>query len=487
MSGPWLSVVGIGADGLAGLGAGARALIDAAAVLVGGRRHLAMLPADGRPRIPWRSPLEATLADILACAPERTVVLATGDPLWFGVGRLLRERLTDTAIRFEPHVSAFQLAAARLGWPLEDVITMSAHGRPLDTLRRHLMPGARLLVLTDDGRGPARIGALLAETGLPDARLWIMENLAAGDERIVATTAGEIAGRHFAALNLVALELPARAFPEPWPARTPGLADALLDHDGQLTKAEVRAVTLANLAPRDGGLLWDVGAGAGSVAIEWLRAGRGMRAVAIERRILARYGRRCRSWDGSERLVVPPDAATVAGLSQPELQALDLSGGRAQALIAAAREVATGRVDLHATAGHEHGWRRLRAIPGIGSWTIAVLALHGQQRYDQLPAGDLAYLKLVGRRLRPEEGPHARAGEDEVRAAFAPYTRAGWAGLAGLHALGVKATGGGAGVRFAACGVSGSAQTPRPGRYSFVSDVGVGGRSSSPSRTIQSP
>lgn len=175
-----------------------------------------------------------------------------------------------------------------------------------------------------------------------------------------------------------------------------------------------------------------------------------VRAVEIERRILHRFGRRCPSWDGASTLVAPPSAAAVADLAPAELQALDLSGGRSRALIRAAREVAAGRVDLNTANGHEDGWRRLRAITGIGSWTIAVLGLHGQQRYDQLPAGDLAYFKLVGRMLRPEEGPHARADEDEVRAMFAPYERDGWAGLAGLHALGVKATGGGAGVRFAA-------------------------------------
>jgi len=175
-----------------------------------------------------------------------------------------------------------------------------------------------------------------------------------------------------------------------------------------------------------------------------------VRAVEIERRILYRFGRRCPSWDGTQTLVAPPCAAAVAGLAPAELQALDLAGGRARALIRAAREVASGRVDLHVQSGQEDGWRRLRTITGIGSWTTAVLGLHGQQRYDQLPAGDLAYFKLVGQMLRPEEGPHARADEDEVRSVFAPYEREGWAGLAGLHALGHKATGGGAGVRFAA-------------------------------------
>ena len=151
------------------------------------------------------------------------------------------------------------------------------------------------------------------------------------------------------------------------------------------------------------------------------------RAEAIERRIVARLGRRCAT-TGLRDL---PAAATLAGTAPALLQSLDLSAGRAIALRRAAREVAAGRADL-ADPDHERAWRRLRAIPGIGSWTIEMLALYGQGRYDQLPAGDLGYLRIVGRiatgNLR------ARVTEDEVRAFFAPYE--GWAGLAGVHLLG---------------------------------------------------
>ena len=170
------------------------------------------------------------------------------------------------------------------------------------------------------------------------------------------------------------------------------------------------------------------------------------RAAAIERRIVARLGRRVASWDGAGRCATSRRRDALAGVAPAFLQSLDLSAGRSLALVKAAREVASGRVDLWG-ADHEHGWARLRAIPGIGAWTVEVLALHGQGRFDQLPAGDLAFLKLVGR-LRSGGDPHARVGEDEVRAFFAPY--AGWMGLAGTHALGGKATGGGAALRFAA-------------------------------------
>jgi 3-methyladenine DNA glycosylase/8-oxoguanine DNA glycosylase len=171
------------------------------------------------------------------------------------------------------------------------------------------------------------------------------------------------------------------------------------------------------------------------------------RAAAIERRILWKLGRPAAGWDGVTVLRDLPSPERLAATAPALLQSFDLSAGRSLALVKAAREIASGRVDLRAP-DHERGWARLRKIPCIGSWTLEVLALHGQGRHDQLPAGDLAFLKLVGRALRPEQGPHARATEDEVRAFFGPYD--GWAGLAGVHALGGKATGGGAALRFAA-------------------------------------
>lgn len=170
------------------------------------------------------------------------------------------------------------------------------------------------------------------------------------------------------------------------------------------------------------------------------------RAAAIERSIVWRLGRRAPSWDGSRTLYDLPSAAVLAGTAPALLQSFDLAAGRAVALVKVAREVAAGRCDLWA-ADHERAWARLRRIPGIGSWTIGVLALHGQGRYDVLPAGDLAYVKLVGR-AQADGRPSARATEQEVLDYFAGYE--GWMGLAGLHALGAKASGGGAATRFAA-------------------------------------
>jgi precorrin-6Y C5,15-methyltransferase (decarboxylating) len=323
VSGPWLSLVGIGADGLDGLGPPAREAMAGAELLAGSARHLAMVPEDGRPRLAWRSPLGDSMAELLAWRGRRVSVLATGDPLWYGIGRLLLRHVLPCEIAVLPQVSAFQLACARLGWPVEDVATVSLHGRPLDRLRRHLAPGRRLLTLTADGSVPAAIGALLIDLGHGASAAWVLEELAGPRERIVATTAAALVDQRFADLNLVALELAGSGLPT-----IPGLPDETYAHDGQLTKAEVRAITLAALAPLDGELLWDVGAGAGSVAIEWLRAGATMRAVAVERdseraERIALNARRL----GVPELELRVGAAPEALVDLPSPDAIFLGGG----------------------------------------------------------------------------------------------------------------------------------------------------------------
>ncbi len=323
----WLTVVGIGADGLDGLGASAREAVARAEVLVGGERHLAMLPADGRERLRWRSPLTETLPELLALRPRRVAVLASGDPLWYGVGRLLLRRVPRSEVTVLPHVSAFQEACSRLGWPLEDVQTLSAHGRPVAALRRHFQPGKRLLILTADGGTPAQIAACLADAGFGTSPTIVLENIGGADERCSEGTAQGQRAARFADLNLLAVEI--RADTDlPSLSGVPGLPDESYAHDGQLTKAEVRAVTLAALAPCDGELLWDVGAGAGSVAIEWLRSGRAMQAVAIERDPV----RAERIKVNAERLGVPEldirlgeAPAALAVLAEP--QAIFVGGG----------------------------------------------------------------------------------------------------------------------------------------------------------------
>jgi precorrin-6Y C5,15-methyltransferase (decarboxylating) len=266
-------VIGIGEDGLAGIDAGARSLIDKADALFGGARHLAMAAEAPGEKIEWLRPLDDTIPLIERHA--RPVVLTTGDPLWFGVGRRLIERLGAERVRIHPHVSSFQIAAARLRWSLPDVATVTCHGRPIAWLSHHIAPGRRILVLTDDDAAPHRIRNWLDDQGFGIARMLVLERLGGTAERIGDYDATAAYDR----LNIVALEC-ARTTRFLPPAA--GLDDDLFIHDGKMTKAEVRAVTLARLMPQPHGMLWDVGAGSGSISFEWLRLSRYGRVHAIE-------------------------------------------------------------------------------------------------------------------------------------------------------------------------------------------------------------
>ncbi len=280
MTGHWLDVIGIGAEGVASLPPGLHRLIADAHLVVGGQRHLGMVAGlIGGEAVPWSTPLAATM-DRLKTQRGRppAVVLASGDPLWFGIGRLLLDHFSPRELAFHPSLSAFQLAAARLAWPLAETACISLHGRALDRLNRHLAAGRRLLILTNDGNAPALIGERLQRAGFGRSTVVVMENLGASDETMVQFVAAEAAHRSFGDLNTLAVQLeadhpPSRAGGS---SLAQGLPDAAFLHDGQMTKQEVRAVTLARLAPRAGQHLWDIGAGAGSIAIEWLLAGRGM-------------------------------------------------------------------------------------------------------------------------------------------------------------------------------------------------------------------
>ena len=277
----WLTVVGIGEDGLDGLGAGARAAVDAAETLVGGARHLAMVPPDGRERIEWPRPFSVLPEALRARAGRRVCVLATGDPFCYGAGTPLARHFAPDEMRVHPAPSAFSLACARLGWSLPDVDTLTLHGRPPATFRAAIAPRARILVLSHDARTPEGVAGMLRDTGYGESRVVVLEHLEGADERVRATTARDFALDDVRDFNTVAVEC-ASAPDAPILPRTPGLPDGAFEHDGQLTKRAVRAAALAALAPFPGQLLWDVGAGCGSVGIEWMRAARGARTVAIE-------------------------------------------------------------------------------------------------------------------------------------------------------------------------------------------------------------
>jgi precorrin-6Y C5,15-methyltransferase (decarboxylating) len=278
----WLSIVGLGEDGADGLSPVARNLVAAADIVFGGRRHLALAGAliRGEPRA-WPSPFDEGVAAVLAARGRNVCVLASGDPFHYGVGAVLARHVDPSEWVVLPAPSAFSLAAARLGWALADCVLLSLHGRALDLVRPHLQPGARVLALTSDADGPAATARLLADAGFGRSRLTVLEALGGPRERIRAAAADAFALDGIDALNTVAIEV-AAAPDARIISRAAGLPDDLFEHDGQITKREIRAVTLSALAPCRGETLWDIGAGAGSVAIEWMLADVSLRAVAIE-------------------------------------------------------------------------------------------------------------------------------------------------------------------------------------------------------------
>lgn len=285
---PWLAIVGIGEDGRAGLSAAAVRALDEAALVVGGARHLA-LAAPLRPAastLVWASPMTESYAEIEGWrggARGNVCVLATGDPFHYGVGADLAKLFPPGEwVRF-PQASAFSLAAARLGWSLPDCALVSVHGRALERVVPHLQPRAKLIVLSSNGVTPAKLAALLAGRGFGASRLTVLEAMGGPRERLSRHLAADFPDETFASLNTVAIEVAAASDARIVPLAA-GLNDGWFENDGQLTKAEIRAITLASLAPRAAEILWDVGAGAGSVGIEWCLRHPVNRAVAVEER-----------------------------------------------------------------------------------------------------------------------------------------------------------------------------------------------------------
>ncbi len=279
----WLTVVGTGEDGLAGLSQRARDAIDGAEVVAGGDRHLNHLPADARIRLSWAGGLDAGIDAIANHAGKRVCVLASGDPMNFGIGKRLVARFGIDALEIVPAPGAFALMAARMGWSLADgtLRCVSCHAYPVEVLNRHLLPGMRLLILSRDGGTPAEVTDLLIRRGFEMSPVTVFEHMGGPDEGRYDTVAEEWEGRRVRDLNVVAVHCHPSPGATIWP-EAPGLPEAAFRHDGKITKREVRAATLAKLMPMPGQVLWDVGAGSAAVAIEWLRQAPDGRAVAIE-------------------------------------------------------------------------------------------------------------------------------------------------------------------------------------------------------------
>jgi precorrin-6B C5,15-methyltransferase / cobalt-precorrin-6B C5,C15-methyltransferase len=275
-------VVGIGADGWTGLSEAARDAVLAADEVVGSARQLALLPQSGARQRPWPSPIEPLVEELVARTSGSVCVLASGDPMLHGIGATLARRLPADRLLVYPHPSAFALACARLGWPAAEVELVSAIAQPPEVVARLLQPGRRLVVYATGTTGAAELARVLRERGFGPSRFVVLEQLGGPAERISESTADEWGAREADALHAIAIDCLAEPDTQTL-ALVPGLPDEAYESDGQLTKRHVRAVTLAALAPTPGALLWDVGAGSGSIAIEWLRAEPSARAFAIER------------------------------------------------------------------------------------------------------------------------------------------------------------------------------------------------------------
>ncbi|MBU39033.1 MAG: cobalamin biosynthesis bifunctional protein CbiET [Acidimicrobiaceae bacterium] len=285
----WLYVIGIGEDGWDDLSADSRELLYKSEIVIGGERHLKMIPGDWEgERIIWASPIREAVTKILDWRPselgsgKKVAVMASGDPLCYGIAAKLLRHLPIEEIWIKPALSTFSLICSRVGWSLPDIETLTIHGRPLEMLHTFVQPGAKLLVLNQDEGSPKQAAELLAARGFGKSQITVLEHLGGSKERQFSGQADSWSHPDGAALNAMAIECIAGTRANVL-ARIPGLPDDAFLHDGQLTKREIRAATLSRLMPVVDQVLWDVGAGCGSVAIEWMRCNPRCKAVAIEK------------------------------------------------------------------------------------------------------------------------------------------------------------------------------------------------------------
>jgi precorrin-6Y C5,15-methyltransferase (decarboxylating) len=326
----WLSILGIGEDGV--LSPAARGLLAQARLVVGGARHLELAGDTSGERLVWPSPPDAAFPAIAARRGTPVCVLATGDPFFYGIGSALMRHFSPDEMICLPAPSAFSLMAGRLGWAQQDCALVSLHGRALERILPHLQPGARILALSWDGATPAKLASVLRERGMGASTLAIGEHLGGPRERVRSATAQDFELGDIAPLNILGLAIAAEPDARVI-ALAPGLPDAMFEHDGQLTRREMRAITLSALAPRKGELLWDIGAGSGSIAIEWMLRDPANRAVAIERDAAraARIARNAAAL-GVPDLAIVEGAAPAALDGLPAPDAVFIGGGAGAAL-----------------------------------------------------------------------------------------------------------------------------------------------------------
>ncbi|MDB5657505.1 MAG: precorrin-6y methyltransferase [Cypionkella sp.] len=324
MDKPWVAIIGLGEDGLSGLSDASRVALAGAEIIFGGPRHLALVGAGDRGRA-W--PVPFSVEPVLAYRGQNVAILASGDPFWFGAGSRLAAHLEREEWVAFPAVSTFQLAAAHLGWRMEEITCHGLHAAPFERLRPVLTKGHRAICLVRDGDAPQALAKWLTDQGFA-ANLTILEALGGPNQRIRTTTAEAFALTDITAPVAVAIEITAGV----GLSRASGLDDRLFANDGQITKRPVRALTLSTLAPRVGEMLWDIGAGSGSISVEWCLAGgralafelRPERAVNI-RTNAARFG-------VDHRLTCIEGVANESLASQPIPDAVFIGGGGNAAL-----------------------------------------------------------------------------------------------------------------------------------------------------------
>jgi precorrin-6Y C5,15-methyltransferase (decarboxylating) len=327
MADPWLTIIGLGEDGPEGLPPASRAALASALVIFGGPRHLALADAGERGQ-PWPIPFDPT--PVLAHRGQPTVVLASGDPFWFGAGGSLMGHLQPGEWVSHPGLSTFQLAANRLGWRLEEVHCLGLHAAPFARLRPVLGRGVRAICTLRDGAAVEDVAGWLAAHGHGSAKITVLARLGGPHERVRTL---EPTGMDQSMVGPVAIAIEAR---DPGLPGASGLPDDLFDHDGQITKRPVRALTLSALGPRPGELLWDIGAGSGSIGIEWLLAG-GARVEALEvdpsRAARARGNVEAFGLSHRHSLTEARAPGGLSGLPRPD--AVFIGGGASEALLTA--------------------------------------------------------------------------------------------------------------------------------------------------------
>jgi precorrin-6Y C5,15-methyltransferase (decarboxylating) len=324
----WLTILGIGADGVEGLSANARSALAGAECVIGGRRHLESL--DERisgERLPWPQPFSDAVGWVRQRQGRRVVVLASGDPFEYGVATQLTESFSMQEMLCIPSPSAFSLACSRLGWTRQKTKTLSFCGRPIAPLVRALQPGQRILALSADAATPAEVAQCLRDRGFGGSLFYVLECIGGAQERITRTVAADFGDLNVLPLNVIGIEVQADSGAKIIPLAC-GLDDTLFEHDGQITKREIRAITLSALTPRAGELLWDVGCGSGSVAIEWLMRHDENKAIAIEaKKERAQRAARNALALGTPDLVVIEGEAPQAFANLPTPDAIFIGGG----------------------------------------------------------------------------------------------------------------------------------------------------------------